>query len=156
MLKPMTAELRKKIQLYRKNRLDISKLIEGINIANEDLSYCIINKLILMHEDISKCDFSYAIIGLEGQTTILTGCKLHYCSFKNTTFKGTLLLKRVEAHNCNFHETFMPFVDYQHADFRGSTFCDCVARMGGRAGHGAIIDKSQIVKWGLKFNEEIV
>ncbi len=61
-------------------------------------------------------------------------------------------MKKVHAHNCNFHEAFMPWIEYQHADFTGSSFCDCVTRMGGRVGHGAKIDWVQIEKWGLILN----
>ena len=42
MERPMTHELRSKIQSYIKNKMDISPLIEGVCIKGENLSHAVI------------------------------------------------------------------------------------------------------------------
>ena len=148
-MKIFTTELRDRIQIYHKNRLDISPLIDGYSIKGEDLSGCVIKKFNRMKEDISYCNLSRCIIGEKDEITHLSRANMEYCNFQDTVFLGKIWLRYVNARGCNFHSAFVPFVEYQYGDFRDCNFCDCVWRMGSRAGHHAIINKEILEKWAL-------
>lgn len=148
-MKRMTEQVRQKIVAYRKNKLDISDLIKGVDIRNEDLSRCIIKTLEIINGDISNCNFSEAIIGEEGKQTILVGTKMVGCNFKKTVFKGTATIRHSDASNCNMSEMFAPFLEYQYANLRGCNLCDAVIRVGSRGGHAAILDDTLFKLWGI-------
>jgi len=149
-MKKITEKLREKIKLYIKNGLDISDLIEGYDIRGENLAGAIIKRFNRFNQDISYCNLARAIIGEENQITHLSRATMIGCNFKDAVFKGKVWLRKVNAQNCTFDGAFLPFVEYQHGDFRHSTFCDTIWRFGSRAGHGAIFDSDLILKkWAI-------
>jgi len=154
MKKRMTESIRQKISLYRKNRKDISDLIKDIDIKGEDLSGCIIKSFDRMNEDISDCNLSRCIIGEDKKITHLSRAIMVNCNFRNTVFKGNIWMRYVDARNTNFGSAFVPFVEYQHGDFRGCNFCDTVWRMGSRAGHDAKINQKLIDLWAIEISKE--
>jgi uncharacterized protein YjbI with pentapeptide repeats len=140
-MKKITNELRNQINDRIKKQIDISELIEGYDIRNEDLSRAVIKKFNRIGDNISNCKFTYAIIGEIGTTTDLTNTKMIGCNFKGTVFLGNTILRGVDARNCNFNGADLNHVDYRRADFRGGQFCRCILRIGTLDGEGAIFDK---------------
>jgi uncharacterized protein YjbI with pentapeptide repeats len=158
-MKPISDNLLRTIQLHIKNGLDISYLIKNIDIRGLDLSNSIIKDFNIVNGDISKCNFSKAIIGEDNKITNLCGTNMNNCCFKNTRFLGTVRMRRCKCRNCNFAEAYMPYVEYQYADFTDATFCDTVFRIGSRVGIGAIFSTSffqELSKhWGISINVDV-
>ena len=141
-MKPFTHELRKEIDIKIKNQLDIADLIEDVDIRNQDLSYAVISKFDRQSSDISNCNLSRAVIGKEGQTNNLCSVKANNVIFKGAKFLGKTLLRHADLRNSNFTETYMPYVEYQYADFRGCRFCAMTITIGSREGLKAKFDKN--------------
>jgi uncharacterized protein YjbI with pentapeptide repeats len=136
-MKPMTNELRKKILMRIKNRIDISDLVEGIDLKGENLSGAIISVFNRPESDFTKTNFSRAIIGADGTMTNISGSDLTDTNLNHTVFKGKLLLRRCKCLRTVFAYTYWPHAEYQHTDFRGSHFCETIMTFGSRCGLGA-------------------
>jgi len=149
MLKTPSELIKAQIANHIKNGVDISNLLKDLDISNLDLSNSIIRTINRCHESMKNVNFSRATIGYEGANNFLIGCNLSGSNFKFCRVIGKLSIKRAIARNCNFADAYMPEIEYQHADFTGSTLCGIVWVMGSLKGHGAKIPKSQIEKWGV-------
>lgn len=156
MKKPIDDILKRQIAIHIKNRLDIGSLIKDVDIRGLDLSYAIIKEFNRINDDISNCNFSNAVIGEEGKITNLSGSKMVNCCFKEAKLLGRVLMKNVDGRNCNFRETFMPYVEYQYSNFEGASFCDAIFRIGSRVGIGAKFDKNLFAElskwWGITYS----
>jgi uncharacterized protein YjbI with pentapeptide repeats len=146
-----TTKLKTHIAQCIKNQIDISDLIENVNIQNLDLSYAKISRFNRINDNISGCSLAKATIGQETTTTHLSGTVMVGCNFKDTRFLGKVMMKHVDARNTNFDGTWLPRVSYRGSDFRGATFCQIAFTIGGLAGHGAKFNKSLLDRWGLEF-----
>jgi len=144
MFKVMTPEKRKQIQMYIKNRMDISELIKGYSIKGENLAGAIIKDFVRPGDDISGANFSRAIIGESTKTTDISNVIAYNCRFYRTRFLGRVKALYAKITNCNLDRCYAPFVDYQKADFRGSSFCGAIFRIGTGDGKGAKFDKETI------------
>lgn len=142
-MKPLTSDLKKKILERVKSKIDISDLIEGVDLRGADLSNTIIKKLRITDVDISNSNFSGSQLGDETGQTIFTiiRCKLNNCNFFGTKFVGKAWVRSCTAHNCNLNESDVSKVSYEHTDFTGSTFCGATLRIGTREGIGCIFPK---------------
>lgn len=129
------------LRIRIKNNLDISDIIKNKDIRGLDLSYAIISDFNRIKDDISNCNLSYAIIGRDNIITNLSGTKMINCNFKGAKFLGKVWLRRVDARNSNWSGAYVPYVEYQYADFRGATFCDTIITIGSRQGLGAKFSK---------------
>jgi uncharacterized protein YjbI with pentapeptide repeats len=142
-MKPMTHNLRQEIRMKIKNNQDISSLIDGVDIRNEDLSYAIITKMNLVDGDISGCNLSYSQLGDKEGHTIFTwiNVKVNNCNFEKATFVGKSFVRGCEVKNSNFRGADLSKVDYERSDFTGTTFCDTVLRIGTKQGIGCVFPK---------------
>lgn len=136
MLKPITNELRSKIQTYIKNKLDISDLIKDVDIKGENLSFAIIKNLNRTDCDLSNTNFSHCILGDEKTIFSIIRCNISGCNFDGTIFVGKAWMRSCNATNCNFRNSDVSKVSYEHTDFMGSTFCDATIKIGTREGIG--------------------
>jgi len=134
---PITNDIRNKIRQYIKNQIDISPLIQNVDIKGEDLSRAIIKTFNRPDEDISNTCFYQAIIGEEGKITNLNRIKALNCNFHRTKFLGTVWVRYAELKNSNFREADLVALDYKFADFRGCDCCDVIIRIGSDKGTGA-------------------
>lgn len=141
-MKPLTESLKSKILNHIKAGIDISDLIDGVSIKGANLSYAKISRLNKAKEDISGCNFSYAIIGDLESITNLCGTNMHNCSFYRAKFIGTTWFRHAKATNCNFTSCDLSKLDYAYCDFRNSTFCHCIIKLGSREGYKAQFSKS--------------
>jgi len=125
-MKPFTESLKKKIAEYRKNHLDISSLIEDIDIRNQDLSYCIIKYFRRINSDISNCNFAHCILGDETRNKVFSilNSKMNNCNLNGVKFVGPTFIRYSELKNCNIRNADVANVDYQYTDFTGSDFCN--------------------------------
>ena len=141
-MKSMTHDLRKKIKMYIKNRLDISELIKDVSIKGEDLSRAIIIRLVKVNCDLSACNFSGAVIGKEGEIVQLSGSILRDCNFTDVKFIEKIWMRKVDARGSNFNGCFMPYLEYQYSDMRNCKFCGTIIRLGSKEGYKAKVDGS--------------
>lgn len=153
--KPMTHQLRKKIQQYIKSGVDISDLIEGINLANENLANARIKSFNRISEDLTGLNLQHATIGAPGETTNLSGSILRNVKFKGTRFEGKIIMRRCDCRGANFCEAWIPYVEYQYSDFTGCSFCDITWQMGSRGALGAKFDLNFFKELGKALNLEI-
>ena len=137
MYKPMTNDLRSKIQMYIKNKLDISSLIEDINLKGEDLSFAIIKRFNRIDCDLQGVNWAHAILGNPDRLdfTVIR------CNISNSNFEGTIFekswIRSCKALNCNFRNSDVSKVSYNHTDFgEGTTFCGAIIRIGTKEGIG--------------------
>lgn len=135
--RPMTEEIRIKIQNLIKNNLDISDLIEHYQIKGEYLCGAIIKKLHRVQEDIQNTNFSRCIIGEEDTITNLVGSNFRGSNFSNAKFLGTIWFRSCDLRNTNFNNAWLPGAQYQHADLRGISLCDAFLRIGSKSGFQA-------------------
>jgi len=140
MRKQIDANLRIKIQARIKNRLDISDLIEGYDISGENLSRAIITKLNVCDMNISNTDFSDSIIGSKDNNIMMNRTRFKHCSFLRAQIIGIAYMRHALFLNCNFKETFMPYIDYKFSQWQNCVFCDAVFAIGTGKGLGAIFD----------------
>lgn len=145
-MKKITTELKNKIAKYRKNRLDISELIEGFSLKGEDVSGCIIGKLNRLNDDLTGCNFANCIFPNEVH---LSHSILEGCNFKNCDFQGKTYMKYVKARGANFEDARVPSVVYTGADMRDVLFCRTTWQLGSNVGYKAIINKRIIDLWGI-------
>jgi uncharacterized protein YjbI with pentapeptide repeats len=146
-MNPLTQDIKNKIAIYRKNRIDISKLIKNVNLKDADLSECIIRELHRVDDDISNCNFTNCVFGNpEGGISnkiSLNNCNISGCSFYRAKFVSNSWIRHCKAHNCNFKNADVSLVDYQYSDFGDSTtFCNAKITISTNSGVGAIFPKS--------------
>ena len=126
-MKPkLTSQQKQEIQMYIKNQLDISPLIDNYSIAGEDLSNAIIKTFNRPDEDISGVILANAIIGEENKITNMNRTIARNCNFRSSRWLGEVWARRIDARNTTFTNVFMPNMDYRYADLRGCDFCGAV------------------------------
>lgn len=141
-MKSMTNELRKQIQTYIKNRVDISDLLYNIDIKGEDLSRAVIKHLSLVDRDISGCNFSYTELGDDNRIFSIIRCNIRNCKFEGAKFIGRTFMRSCDADNCNFNNADVSLVDYQHTNFgENSTFCNAKITISTNSGIGCKFPK---------------
>lgn len=155
-MKPMTNEIRNKIDMYRKNGLDISSLIDGVNIKGEDLRRCVIKNFNRNNEDLKGTKFSYATIGEEGKVLNISNNNFVGSEFIETKFIGKIFLRRCNCSSCNFNGAWMQNVEYQGTDFRKSDFCEAVIRLGSSYGLKAKFDENLFKDLAKHWNIQII
>lgn len=155
-MKAMSNQLRSKIQKYIKNGIDISELIKDVNLRGANLSRAKIKDISRHHEDMSRVDFSKAIIGREDKTTRIIDCNLVESNFNEAIFVGSIIFRRNNCQRSNFNGAFLPHLQYQKTDFRFATFCEAVIRIGSTYGEGsrfsADLFKDLGRMWGLEIS----
>ncbi len=139
-MKPFTDSLRQEIDIRIKNKIDISDLIKDVDIKGQDFSRAIIKEFNRVNDDISNCLFFGAIIGQENTITNLSGTKMKGTNFKQARLLGETWLKGVDARNSSFISTYMPYPNFQYADFRGADFCGIVTKLSSNHYKGAKFD----------------
>ena len=151
---PISNEIRNKIRQYSKNQIDISPLIQNINIRGEDLSRTIIKSFNRPDDDISGCNFYQTIIGEEGKITNLNRITAKNCNFHRAKFLGTVWVRNADFRDCNFREADLVAFDYKFANFQGCDCCDVIIRIGSDKGTGAKFDsnflKDLAGSWGVE------
>ena len=138
--KPITEEIKTKIEQYIKNRQDISSFLHDYNLQGLNLSYSIIENVNCIGENLSNTNFSNSVIGIDGNTTVFINCNLKGSNFKNTRFEGKTWMKHCDLRNCNFTGAFLPYVEYQYSDLRGISLCETVFRLGVKCGYKSRFD----------------
>lgn len=126
------------INSYIKNGIDISTLIEGKDIKNQNFNRAIISKMERVKDDISGCSFAFAKLGskeIHLNIKILQ-TKMQNCNFECAEFIGTAWIRNCDAQNCNFKGADVSKVNYVHTDFSGSSFCESIIRISSRSGLG--------------------
>jgi len=139
-MKQMTATQRKKIQSFIKNGLDISKLIEGYSIKNENLSGAKIMIFNRSKDDMCGVNLSRSVVGAPGVINNISGSKLRNCNFSDADIQGILYARRCDCRDGDFSGAIFSNVEYQFTDFRGAKFCEACLRLGTVYGMGAIFD----------------
>lgn len=129
-MKSMTPELRNKIAMYIKNKIDISDLIKDADLRNEDLSGAIIKTFNRVKLDCSGCNFSNAVIGEEGKITNLSKSKFRNCKFVRTKFIGKVWLRHCDLRGSLFTHADCSEVEWQYSDGRDCDFCETLLRLG--------------------------
>jgi len=159
-MRPLTHDLEEKIKIAIKNRIDISDLIEDVDLRNANLSRAIIKKLKRIDTDISNCNFSYSQLGDPENKTIFTiiRCKMLNCNFEGASFVGKAWVRSCDAKGCNFRNADISKASYEHSDFRNSTFCNAVIRIGTSEGMGCRFPKEMFDElckgWLMKIKAE--
>ena len=141
-MKQMNNYLREKIKIAIKNKLDISSLIKDVDIRGEDLKGAVIEYFDRPGDNISDANLSNCIIGKENVKTDLNSVKMVNTNFKGTKFLGIVSLRRADARGANFTGAYMPYCEYQYADFRNAKFCSTVITIGTMEGLKARFSKS--------------
>jgi len=158
MEKIINSALREKIKTYIKNGLDISDLIKGYSLKNEDLSRSIIKTLSCVETDISNCNFSHATIGSLDKITTIIRTKMVNCNFFSAKFIGAVWIRNCDARNCNFKRADVHSVDYQFTNFLGSSFCGAIITISTSSGVGCKFPKEMFEDlckgWDMKINVE--
>ena len=141
-MKPITNDIKNKILMYNKNGLDISPLIEDVELKGVDLSNSIINKLYRIDANLQGAKFAGCSLGEPESTSItFVRCNLDDVSFKGAKFVGNAWLrscsaKRVDLRYCDWSK-----VDYKYSDFRGANFCESILKFGAQSGLGCKFSK---------------
>jgi uncharacterized protein YjbI with pentapeptide repeats len=145
-LKPITNEIREKIQKYIKEGLDISKLIENYDIKGLDLSGAIITECSRLQEDLQNTKFIRCTFGGDKKIVNFSSSDLRGCNFSHAKFLGPTWFRATDLRNCNFSYAYIPNVDYQYAQMENINLCACVIRFGGTEGLGCTFSKSVLDK----------
>ena len=156
MKKPMTQEVRKKIQTYIKNNLDISELIKDYSIKNEKLNGAIIKKFNRAYDDMSGVNLTKCIIGEQGKTNNITGAKLKNSIWCDVRVLGMLIANKCNCQGSDFSGAMLTNVEYQFCDFRNAKFCETCLRVGSAHGMGAKFDIAFFRDLARGWNVEIV
>lgn len=154
-MKEMTNEVRKKIARYRKNCLDISELIKGYKLKDEDLHDCIIKDFAPKERDLRNINLSGCKIGGEGIITQICDKDFRGGIFIKTKFLGRTFARRNDFRNCNFQSAELPYVEYQYSDLRDSNFCEVLIRLGTAYGYKSKIDGGIFQDLGKDWGVEI-
>jgi len=139
-MKPMTEAIRQKIADYRKNRLDISELIKDVDLKEADLSYCVITHIERVQADLSKINFAHATIGCEDKISKFLNCRMIGANFDSCIFAGKAWVRGCDVRNGTLRNGDFSKVSYQHSDFRGTSFCQAIFRIGTIEAVGAKFD----------------
>lgn len=157
-MKPYTNELEERIKILIKNKIDISDLIEDVNIKGKDLSWAIITKFKRIDTDLSECNFSHCILGNDKDIFTIIRCNISNCNFDSANFIGKAWMRSCNAKGCNFKNANVANVSYEHTDFSNSTFCGAIIKIGTRENFNSKFDKSLLEdltrSWATKFNFE--
>lgn len=137
-VRPMTHEQRAKIQMYIKNKMDISALLDGYQLRNEDLSYSIISRFNRVSENISNTNFSNSVIGEDNFICNLSGCNFMGSNFSRVKFLGIIWLRRCNLTNSNFYGAWMPGVELNGSDITNMKMCDAFIRLGVKNWFGVV------------------
>ena len=158
-LKPMTHEVRKRIQDYIKNGLDVSDLIKDYSLKGENLSRAIIKTLVRYDEDMSGCQLTYATLGDESKPDNIVQmlrCNLTGCNFEGIRFISKTWVRSCVCKNMNLKNADLSKVDYKYTDFRGCKFCSTILRISTGAGIGCKFSKelfTELTKgWGVEID----
>ena len=153
-MKSMTNIVRDQIKDRIRNKIDISDLIEGIDIKNEDLSNSIISKLRIVDGNINGCNFSNCTLGNNKDIFTLIRCNMENCNFNGAKFIGSAWMRSCNAKNCNFKNADIASVSYEYSDFSGCDFCGSKITIDSRGGIGAKfpinIIKNLVKEWANK------
>lgn len=141
-MRPITNDLKEKIKINIKNKIDISSLIEDVDIKGMDLSWAIISKFRRLDSNLSGCNFSHCILGSDIDIFTLIRCNISNCNFDSANFIGKSWMRSCNAQNCNFKNSNVANVSYEHTNFKGSTFCGAIIKIGTRENVGSWFDKS--------------
>lgn len=142
MYKPMTQQLRTKIHLYIKERMDISELIKDVSLRGESLSGGIIKKFVRINDDLTDTDFSYCIFGEEqGEDIQISNCRAR-SNFKGIRVLSKFIFRGNDARRANFIEAYLPYAEWQGSDLRGAKFCGVIICLGSVQMRGALFDDS--------------
>ena len=126
---PLSSTQRLEIQMYIKNRIDISPLIDDYSIAGEDFTSAIIKTFNRPDEDISGVILANAIIGEEGKITNMNRTIARNCNFQSSKWLGEVWARRIDARNTTFTNASIPDLDYRYADLRGCDFCGALFKI---------------------------
>ena len=118
-MRQMTNELRSKIKNYIKSGIDISDLIQDVEIKNENLSYAVISKFDRSNQDISGCKLLAAKI----PNANLMRTKAVKVCFDHADMSNANC-RYLEACGSSFLRTNCMNVDFCGADLRSCNFCD--------------------------------
>lgn len=140
--KKMTESAKEKINLYIKNGVDISDLIESYELQDMTLSRAVIKRMVRLNEDLSNINFSFCQFGRENEVIDLSGSNLKNCNFNDSRFFGELWLRRADVRGSSFKRAIIPYIQYQFADLRNVNICDAVFRIGSHCGYMAKVSKS--------------
>ncbi len=130
----MTEEVRNKIKMYIKEKIDITPLIEDYTLKNENLAFAIIKGLDRLQEDLSNCNFVNCIIGEDDKITNLCGSNLRGCNFASAKFLGKIWLRGADLRDSNFNNAWIPDVEFQFADLRNISLCETTIKIGSKSG----------------------
>lgn len=141
---PYTNILKTKIDTAIKNGLDISSLIENVDLRNVNLSRAIIKKLQIRDRDISGCNFSNCVLGDENAklSFSLIHCKMNHCNFEGAKFIGISWIRDCDAKFCNFSNADVSKVSYANTNFDGGRFCGAIIKIGTKEGTGTTFPES--------------
>ncbi len=138
---PMTNDLRKRIKIRIKNHLDISDLIQDVDIKGEDLQYAIIKNFTRVKVDISRVNLSNAVIGEKGKVTNISGNIMRNCRFCDIRFLGRVYMRKCICDGSDFNGADCSNVEYQKTSFLNCKFCETAIRLGSS------------YSWGAKFSQ---
>lgn len=141
-MKPLTESIRQQIKLYIKNGLDISPLIEGYSIKNENLSGAIITKFNRVNQDMTGVNLTKCVIGLPSKINNISGSKLMRSKWCDANVQGVLFARRIDARDADFSGAILMNFEYQNANFNGAKFCEALIRIGSSYGLGAKFDNN--------------
>jgi len=157
-MKQMTQELRDRIKDYIKQGLDISNLIQDIDIKGEDFSYAIIKNFNRSNQNLSGLKLYMAQIGEEGKIMVISNNNMQNCNFTASKFIGKIFFRKNDCRNSKFNKADWSNVEYQFTDFRGCSFCDVIIRMGTDYGYKATFDEdmfTELTKYWIFVKKEI-
>ena len=142
--RPMNNAVREQINSYRRKNIDITPLIKDRIIKGEDLSYCRIDNLYCVREDISGTNFTCATIKAYFQKVIA-----QHCNFRGVTFIPQSSLAGGDFRGSNFEKAIAIHINYSYADFRGCNLCGTSITWGDTYGAGAKLGKENL-SWILR------
>lgn len=141
-MKPLTESIRIQIKLHIKNGLDISPLIEGYSIKNEDLSGSIITKFNRAKQDMTGVNLTKCVIGVPGKINNMSGAKLIRSKWCDSVVQGIMFARRIDARDADFSGAVLTNMEFQNANFNGAKFCEACIRVGSDYTWGAKFDNN--------------
>ncbi len=136
-MRPLTSNIREQIKIRIKNKIDISDLIEDIDLKEENLSWAIISKFRRIDSNLSGCNFSHCTLGNDKDIFTIIRCNIGNCNFDSANFIGKAWMRSCNAQGCNFKNANVANVSYEYTDFKGATFCGSIIRIGTRENIGS-------------------
>lgn len=118
-LKILTDDIRQQIKLFNKKHIDISGLINGYSIVNENLSNSYISELNMSERNMSDCNLSNSTIKLILNNGIANRCNFTFCQFLDgTCFRGA------DLRYSNFNYGNAANADFSYARLENTNLCD--------------------------------